>query len=454
MNADHTELENRLRAAYVAQTSVITPERLTARSAPTGTDAAPMPAIGTLRRPNLMLPLLAAAAVIAIATAAVVVKVSLDGHHKAQPASPKPTHSSQSLLPRGAQGTRADIPWDQVGPGWTLADWSPNPQDTADKVPSTVFLVNPVGGRYEITTLPAGDSIEQWSPNHRKMLLAHSVFDLATGTSISLHLPDNVNLRGFTGDSAGFIGDIDQTDGTGAIVSEQLARFDLTGRKLNTYPSTLPGMGKLVVSDPPPLNTPDGKQLIVGAQNGLVFFHLNGTVARTAAPIDSSGRTVSCQPDSFWSSTVLLAVCAENGTKNTGALWKFPLDGGAPTQFTGYATGNYFAFLDAWPTSTGVVGLSAAGCGPPYLIRFDQNMKPMPFSNSRPDGASKTGGQRYIAHDGDSITMMFQSGGCQSSVNTLGRVDAVTGTSVALLGPGMNGGNVVEAISPETEILF
>ncbi len=76
----------------------------------------------------------------------------------------------------GVEATIETIPWSQVGPGWMLALWSPvighrpgeKPapnEPTRDEVTTTLYLVDPAGGRYPITTFPTGSTawLIDWS---------------------------------------------------------------------------------------------------------------------------------------------------------------------------------------------------------------------------------------------------------------------------------------------------
>jgi hypothetical protein len=86
--------------------------------------------------------------------------------------------SAAPPLARGAQASRSAIPWSQVGPGWMLATWGPAPglapgeqppagSPTRDNETTTLFLVNPIGGRYLVATLapPASGQVVDWSPD-------------------------------------------------------------------------------------------------------------------------------------------------------------------------------------------------------------------------------------------------------------------------------------------------
>jgi hypothetical protein len=65
----------------------------------------------------------------------------------------------------GVEAASGAVPWSQVGPGWMLATWSPvsgrRPgeeapagEPTYEAAATTLYLVDPEGRRYAITTFP------------------------------------------------------------------------------------------------------------------------------------------------------------------------------------------------------------------------------------------------------------------------------------------------------------
>ena len=143
------------------------------------------------------------AAVVA-ATAVVVVGCSASTEPAAQsgtPAAPTSAQATQPAKPSAemvAHNTEApiqDIPWSEVGPGWTLAMWNAatptNPGDEYEPGDATpynsetmLYLVNPDGGRYAITTFDAKATYLYVSPSSEPLtgyapeeLIGHSFFD-------------------------------------------------------------------------------------------------------------------------------------------------------------------------------------------------------------------------------------------------------------------------------------
>ena len=108
------------------------------------------------------------AAVVA-AIAVVVAGCSSSTGSSAQRSAPATSPSSTQAAPMAAHNVEApiqDVPWSQVGPGWMLAMWNEaTPTDAGDEVSpgeptpynaaTTLYLVDPKGGRYAITTFAA-----------------------------------------------------------------------------------------------------------------------------------------------------------------------------------------------------------------------------------------------------------------------------------------------------------
>ena len=108
------------------------------------------------------------------------------------PASPAAETSAPTAAPvaqpaaHGVEAAIETIPWSQVGPGWMLATWSPvsgtSPgeerppnEPSRDTATTTLYLVNPEGGRYKIADFPppgeaAGFELADWSGDGSKAL--------------------------------------------------------------------------------------------------------------------------------------------------------------------------------------------------------------------------------------------------------------------------------------------
>ncbi len=116
----------------------------------------------------------------------------------------------------GVEAPASAIPWNGVGPGWFLALWGPHaavyPGPTIEKweqQKTTLFLVDPHGGRYLIATLPAPSlyQLYDWSGDGRRALIgtptmaAHpkpqvEEIDLASGKVLSRFTSSGPNPYG------------------------------------------------------------------------------------------------------------------------------------------------------------------------------------------------------------------------------------------------------------------
>ncbi|HEX8094901.1 MAG TPA: hypothetical protein VF542_13805, partial [Jatrophihabitans sp.] len=148
-------------------------------------------------------PLLAAAAVVAVAVGVTAVSATRnDG-------TPRPGNSSApALLGANQQADRSTIPWNQVDAGWTVALWiaatMAKEPDLLPVRPQSVFLVNPIGGRYLITILKGNFTLQlaDWSTDVRTALLirqgdkASEVIrlDLSTGKTRSFTAAGKLRL--------------------------------------------------------------------------------------------------------------------------------------------------------------------------------------------------------------------------------------------------------------------
>jgi hypothetical protein len=369
--------------------------------------------------------------------------------------------SSTAVAQPAADGVEAPIetiPWPQVGPGWMLAEWTPatshrpgekgapnepNPSEAT----KTLYLVNPAGGRYPITTFPAGSAalLVDWSGDRN-----HALFDVDKPGSVSGGRVISVDLR--TGKQTTFpytkgwpIG-YARPDGTAVLISEGPYRDDpgpvklvgLAGNPELTYPVRPDYTGGV-------LPTPDGAQLVLGTSKGLALMGNDGTPGKS---LPVPGKLSTCSPVRWWSSTVVLSRCrGASRYSSAGQLWLVPVDGAAPTALTavnsaqgddpGFA-GDY-GDTDAWELPSGTFLQSIGACGTEFMSRLT------------PDGHTtrvKIPGVSDSVHvtgvSGDKMVLVAKAG-CGGGTSLLA-YDPAANTFTALLGPTVNGGSVVEAI--------
>src|SRR5580693_1041339 len=188
----------------------------------------------------------------------------------AQPAAP-----AAAAAP-AAPAARAGVPWDRVGPGWILAEYTTAHPEGGASGPETLDLISPSGTRYQLARWP--DSrfapvLLAWSPDGKRALF--QVFSgkggaeqltLATGkmstfviqgmpTPIGYTTPDGLNI--VAGRPSGNL--------------TSLARYTLSGRLAHSLGTSTDGAV---------LYQPSGTEFLTGASHGLKLVSNDGTLLR------------------------------------------------------------------------------------------------------------------------------------------------------------------------------
>lgn len=369
---------------------------------------------------------------------------------------PAATTSTAAAHAAAAHGTEApieSIPWSQVGPGWMLATWSPvsgagagddRPagQPSPDTAATTLYLVDPLGGRFPIVTLPApGDEpaldLVDWSGDGTKALLhAQSnavIVDVHTGRRTTVTVDGTPRFSRPDGKALllAHVGDSDHPS--------TLRRVDLSGAPQLTYPTD----GLDGAFNGAYLSTPDGKRLVLGTDSGLSLMGNDGTVGPT---LSVPGQT-DCRPVRWWDplATTVLATCSNADSWYTSSLWRIPLDGAAPTALTapndGQHSGRDLGDVNAWQLPAGTFVQALGACGVIYLARLAGDGTTTPVSVPNVDEHRSV---EVIGVDGATLDLKVRAacGGGQ----TLLRYDPAADTSTVLLGPPVTGGGVIDAV--------
>jgi TolB protein len=366
----------------------------------------------------------------------------------ASPGGPTSTTAAQPAA-HGVEAPIGAVPWSQVGPGWMLATWSPDVghrpgeqpapgEPSRDTATTTLYLVDPAGGRYAITTFPppgdkAGPELVDWSGDGSHALFYAQYADPGTQTLLPVHgdprytRPDGKAILV----STSFNGNVPGT----------LKRVDLAGKQQLTYPTDqLGAAGKYTDGY---LESPDGTQLVLGATNSLVVMGNDGVVGRQ---LPMPGGVAACSPVRWWTPTVILASC---GAAKGSQLWQVPLDGGAPTALTAVNSGQEddpgfgqdLADTDAWQLPSGTFLQSEGPCGTMFLSRLTPDMHTtrvtVPGVDSNPS---------VLVRGVSADKLVLQATmACGSGVSLL-TYDPAANTSTVLLGPPVNGGGVTYAV--------
>src|SRR4051812_17269940 len=223
-----------------------------------------------------------------------------------------PTSTAAPAAPAVAHGVEAPIgsvPWGNVGQGWMLAMWSPVtphmpgvPPATNEPAPdaaiATLYLVDPHGNRYPITTFAPGadPQLIDWSGDGSHALIKSEKYEPAASSaplvSIDLHTATQTPLpiKGHPQYS--------RRDGNSLLIATRndrntpgtLKRIDLAGNEQQSYPTDeLGGAGHFSGGY---LQSLDGTQLVLGtanlesdgitnSANSLVVMGDDGRIIRT-----------------------------------------------------------------------------------------------------------------------------------------------------------------------------
>jgi hypothetical protein len=369
--------------------------------------------------------------------------------------------TSTTVAQAAAQDVEAAIgavPWSEVGPGWTLATWSPvtgtgpgvEPpagEPTRGEATTTLYLVDPAGGRYEITDFPppgakAQPELVDWSGDGSHALFHSGSSDPSTPSTaiiVDLHTGTKTTLRvhgspRFTRPDGKALLLTSHPDGYTGPAS--LERIDLAGKHQRMYPTDKLGSefgGQY-------LSTPDGTRLVLGTSAGLILMGNDGTVG---SALSIPGQT-DCMPLRWWDGepgTTVLAKC--QGPGDTSRLWLVPVDGGISTALTAPNDGQNGPDLGAagaWQLSAGTFVQAVGACGVVYLVKLNADGTTSPVSVPGVESDSVV----VVGVNGDNLHLQARAscGGGQA----LFEYDPVANTSTTLLGPPVNGGGVIDAV--------
>lgn len=378
--------------------------------------------------------------------------------------------TSASATPAAATGTEAalsDVPWSKVGPGWILAEWSPvtphRPGEkqapgapTEENSATTVYLVDPVGNRFAITTFAPGSNLGlvDWSGDGTHALFAPKFVAPTSAVSVDLHTGEKTTVP-----VAGFPR-YTRPSGKALLVSTSfngdkpgiLKRVDLKGDPQFTYSTDdLGGAGQFSGRW---AESPDGTQLVLGtanlgnevvarSDNSLVVMSNDGTLIRTLpAPMANA----MCDPVKWWTPESLLAHCTAPKS-SANQLWEVPLDGSTPTMITAVNSGQGddpgfagdLGDTNAWKLPSGTFLQSSGACGTAFLSRL------------APDGHTtrvKIPGMSddvIVAGTADDRLLVRGQVGC-GPTNSLVSYDPSADSATVLLGPPVNGGGVSQVM--------
>jgi hypothetical protein len=346
-----------------------------------------------------------------VALAAVLVAgcSSSNGSMAAHTASGSPaTPTSTTVVPatpaaaHGVEAAFGDVPWSKVGPGWMLATWSPvtphmpgEPpapgEPSPDTATTTLYLVDPAGNRYTITTFEgdkATPDLIDWSGDGSHALFGAKYPAPSSVISVDLHTGarTTIPVKGYPRYT--------RPDGKALLVSTEsngneprtLKRIDLAGNEQMSYPTDQ--LGEAGHFSGGYLESLDGTQLVLGtanrdtewsrSENGLVVMSNDGKIIRT---LPTPMPKAQCAPVRWWTPTVILTNCTADAGRQ---LWEVPLDGAAPTALTAVNSGQEddpgfggdIGDGVAWQLPSGTFLQSAGACGTMFLSRLTPTCTP------------------------------------------------------------------------------
>ncbi len=242
----------------------------------------------------------------------------------------------------GQQAPSSQIPWSRVGPGWTLAIASSQAASSA-----TLFVVDPAGGRYRVTSsVPLDGSIAGWSGDKTSALIVASVGGATTAViEVDLKSGKIHRFLDYPSDIDSFTYSLSSPPALLEVVSKAsgqyaLRRANLDGATKLTYPSEFlvsfqdghhraprgPAPAGITFSQGTFLQSPDGSEIVMGLDAGLAVVSSGGKTVRVL----SSPTFLNCSPQQWWQPGVVLASClGQSGAPHQ--YWLMPVSGAAPT---------------------------------------------------------------------------------------------------------------------------
>ncbi len=305
-----------------------------------------------------------AAAAIAIAGTAAALSV---------PATAAQTVAADRVLGAGQAGSRAQVPWGKVGPGWSLAMYSASQGGEGVRPrsgPGTLYLVNPAGGRYSLFTWPARSprsrwNLQAWSGDVRRALFTSGggfgstvpehvyQLQLRTGAVTGFTLPARITAVGYTRpDGLNILAE----KGTATSLSSKLTlqRYNLAGQLQKTL-ATVTDLGGVAYQ-------PAGAELAAGSLRGLeLISNRGGLIMSLPVPGVRSG----CSAVRWWTPATILASCPAEPVSAGPRMWLVPASGAAPAALTPARNGHGFDSGDfnAWQLSSGLYLDGFGACG-------------------------------------------------------------------------------------------
>jgi TolB protein len=363
--------------------------------------------------------------------------------------------STAKTLTAGQQGSLDQVPWSDVGSGWSVAVWNPTAASSATPPPAAgtpeLFLVSPVGGRYLIAKEPGVTlALHDWNKPGREVLVDST--KACYGCTAGLQVVDMRNGRAthpWSGSAATRTVDTFSarlaTPRGGSVyantTSDQgpsctLVRYTLTGREQRNFPTFLGSVGNYSCGFA--LN-PLGETIAVSGAKGIAIMTTDGTIT---SQFPASGTLTGCLPIKWWDANDILAYCSPSSTTSLTQLFLVSTRNGAFTALAGPPTGGDSGDLNAWELSSALYGQSAAGCGTEYLSMKGSSgsMEPVTVPSV------KSGGSIIVLGATSSELLLHATLECGQG-ESLFFFNPSTNKTTVVLGPSVNGGAVTDGVA-------
>jgi TolB protein len=258
----------------------------------------------------------------------------------------------------GGMAARASVPWNRVGPGWVLTEYSSAKPEGGGSGPAALYLISPGGTRYQLASWRDwrfAPQLVAWSPDGKRALF--QVFSgkggaeqltLATGKMTTFFMQGAATPVGYTTPHG-----LNIVAGTPSGSGTSLARYSLSGRLVRSLGYSADGQA---------LYAPSGTEFVTGASNGLKLVSNGGRLLRRL-PVPGTSAN-SCNPVRWWNGGTVLASCSPPRSA-IPRLWLVPVSGARPVALTpprNPRSGD-LGDLDAWPLPSGLYLQAAGPCG-------------------------------------------------------------------------------------------
>lgn len=338
---------------------------------------------------------------------------------------------------RGVHVGPSAVPWRNVGRGWLVSTWEPHPHQKS--VATYLTLVSPSGQIYPLYQLPGlTPQVVDWSVDGQRVLVETSN---SNPESLIPARYETIDLRSGIVEGSFKSGRNDQDSaifatpqGNSIFIKELndssvewLERYSVGGTAQVRYPTGFPGVKSWNETW---LESPNGAEVVLGAEGGLAILDLDGKVLSTIPGHQESG----CVPEAFWGGNVIVASC-ETHNNASGGLYLFSSDWPAPRLLA--TEPSNFGLFEAWRIG-GRVLVQMQSCGPPVLGELHGQHVTM-LDNPAVSGI-------VVGTTPTSLNVMVPGGECFGGATVVDRYTPSTNQLVQVIGTEVFGGEATSVV--------